>query len=93
MDKCKKHPKYKGILKPFVECNACQKIYNENHNIVAKDQITKIKAIIEKRELYSDEQMFQSDRVSIDAVEILVEICEVVGYAKYPYDDEDGEDE
>ena len=27
--KCKKHPKYKGIYPPRVNCKQCWKIYNE----------------------------------------------------------------
>lgn len=30
--KCKKHPKYKGIHKPKVECEDCEKIYEDNHS-------------------------------------------------------------
>jgi hypothetical protein len=26
--KCRKHPKYKGILEPRVDCNECWEIYN-----------------------------------------------------------------
>lgn len=29
MTKCKKHPKYKGIMKPRVDCLPCFKVYAE----------------------------------------------------------------
>lgn len=31
MQKCKDHPKYKGINRPRVNCFSCIQIYNNNH--------------------------------------------------------------
>jgi len=31
--KCKKHPKYKGICKPKVDCEKCKYIYEKHRNI------------------------------------------------------------
>ena len=30
MEKCKSHPKYKGIRYPWSECKECLKIYHQN---------------------------------------------------------------
>jgi hypothetical protein len=65
------------------------KIIVDQKPLTAEQQLAKVKAILEKHECCSDEQMAQSDYHSINGVDIIIEICEVVGYAKCPYDDED----
>jgi len=55
------------------------------------EKIAAIQKILEKHECWSGEQMFQSDYHSINGVEIIVDICKIVGYAKCSYDDENEE--
>ena len=52
-------------------------------------KIDAIKTILKKHECWSDEQMAQSDYHSINGVDIIIEIREVVGYAPYPHDEDD----
>jgi hypothetical protein len=53
------------------------------------EKIVAIQKILEKHECWSDEQMAQSDYHSINGVDIIIDICKVVGYAKRPHDEED----
>lgn len=37
MRKCKKHPRYKGIFKPRVECEQCEAVYARKQMILRGD--------------------------------------------------------
>ena len=45
------------------------------------DKIARIEAIIKEYGIESVEQLWQSDRLTVAAVEILEKICDIVGYA------------
>jgi len=53
------------------------------------EKIVAIQKILEKHECWSGEQIAQSDNFYEDAVEIVSDIADIVGWAKCPYDDED----
>ena len=52
------------------------------HLLKCSEQIKKIKAIIDKHEISCGEDIWQSDSIIENALPIIQELCEIVGYYK-----------
>ena len=52
------------------------------HLLKDSEKIEKIKAIIDKHEISDGEQIWQCDSISENALTIIEELCEIVGYYK-----------
>jgi hypothetical protein len=63
--------------------------HGRTKNVSSHEKIVAIEKILEKYEIWSGEQIAQSDSFSENAVEMMCEIAEVVGWAKCPYDEDE----
>lgn len=59
------------------------------NDLSAEEKLAKIKAIFDKYEFYSGEQIAQTDSFYENSVEFVCEIAEISGWGKCPYDEED----
>jgi hypothetical protein len=57
------------------------------------EKVAAVQAVLKKYECWSGEQIAQSDSFYENAVSIVDDIAEIVGWAPCPYDDEDDEDD